>query len=142
MKKHVVRAILLNSDSEVLLGKRVKGVTKGKWHLIGGVVEAGETPERAIIREVREEVGVAFSPTFLEVIRDTSSEDDSFSWDVHVYHGRYAGVPCPKEDEVSGVTFVSADSYTNLEFAYNHADILARFFENRSRIKPHEDAYF
>jgi 8-oxo-dGTP diphosphatase len=44
----------------LLLGKRAAGrrFYPGEWDLIGGHVEAGETPEEALTRELREEIGV------------------------------------------------------------------------------------
>lgn len=41
----------------VLLSRRARAPKKGQWDLIGGFVEAGETPEQAIRREVLEETG-------------------------------------------------------------------------------------
>ena len=44
----------------LLLGKRAAGrqFYPGVWDLIGGHVETGEMPEDALVRELREEIGV------------------------------------------------------------------------------------
>jgi 8-oxo-dGTP diphosphatase len=52
-----VGAVILDGD-RVLLIKRAHEPLKGQWSLPGGGVELGETLERAIAREVREETGL------------------------------------------------------------------------------------
>jgi len=52
-----VGAVVLDGD-RVLLIKRGHEPLKGQWSLPGGSVETGETLERAIVREVREETGL------------------------------------------------------------------------------------
>jgi len=47
-------AVILNDD-HILLIQRGQAPAKGKWTLPGGVVELGESPEEALIREVKEE---------------------------------------------------------------------------------------
>jgi 8-oxo-dGTP diphosphatase len=43
---------------EVLLGLKKTGFGAGKWVALGGHIEAGEKPEAAAVREVREESGL------------------------------------------------------------------------------------
>lgn len=43
----------------MLLARRGAAPYAGTWDLPGGFVERGETPERALRREIREELGVA-----------------------------------------------------------------------------------
>lgn len=69
-----VGAIVFHSD-RVLLVQRGREPAKGKWSLPGGLVEVGESLERAVRREVAEETGldvrVGNLVTVLErVIRD------------------------------------------------------------------------
>ena len=49
-----VGAVILKND-HILLIQRGQAPAKGKWTLPGGVVELGEAPEEALIREVKEE---------------------------------------------------------------------------------------
>jgi 8-oxo-dGTP diphosphatase len=49
-------------DGRVLACRRTSPAeAAGRWELPGGKVEPGETPEAALLREVREELGVAVS---------------------------------------------------------------------------------
>lgn len=54
----VVAAVIERSDRRLLIGQRRGGDTSPlKWEFPGGKVEKGETPEDALARELREELG-------------------------------------------------------------------------------------
>lgn len=57
---HYACAILLR-DGEILLGKRAahRRAYPNCWDVIGGMVEAGETLEAALTRELGEELGIS-----------------------------------------------------------------------------------
>lgn len=55
----VVAAALVDADGRVLLQQRPPGGSlAGLWEFPGGKIESGETPEAALIRELREELGL------------------------------------------------------------------------------------
>jgi 8-oxo-dGTP diphosphatase len=60
MKRLLVTAVaLIDPDGRVLLAKRPEGKSlAGLWEFPGGKVEDGERPETALIRELREELGI------------------------------------------------------------------------------------
>ncbi len=56
----VAAAALVRSDGRLLLAQRPKGkAMAGLWEFPGGKVEAGESPQGALARELKEELGVA-----------------------------------------------------------------------------------
>jgi 8-oxo-dGTP diphosphatase len=55
----VVAAALVDADGRVLLQQRAPGrQMAGLWEFPGGKLEPGETPEAALVRELREELGI------------------------------------------------------------------------------------
>jgi 8-oxo-dGTP diphosphatase len=54
-----VVAAIIERDGRILIGQRKNlGYHPLKWEFPGGKVEAGETPEAAVIRELQEELGI------------------------------------------------------------------------------------
>jgi 8-oxo-dGTP diphosphatase len=58
--------VLIDSDGRVLIAQRPEGKTMaGLWEFPGGKIEPGERPEETVIREMREELGVAIKEACL-----------------------------------------------------------------------------
>jgi len=72
----------------ILLGRKKRGFGKGKWNGLGGKVHDGETPLRAILREVEEESGLRISSDTLRpmgTIRFFFPSHRAFDHHVHVF---------------------------------------------------------
>ena len=55
----VAACALVDADGRVLLAQRPQGKSMaGLWEFPGGKVEPGETPERSLIRELKEELAI------------------------------------------------------------------------------------
>ena len=56
--------LFVNEENQVLL---VEPAYKKDWEIPGGIVESDESPLRAVVREVREELGLEISPDKLSL---------------------------------------------------------------------------
>jgi 8-oxo-dGTP diphosphatase len=62
----VVACALVDADRRVLLAQRPEGKTlAGLWEFPGGKIDPGETPEAALIRELKEELDIDVSASCL-----------------------------------------------------------------------------
>ncbi|MDC9580982.1 8-oxo-dGTP diphosphatase MutT [Xenorhabdus sp. PR6a] len=56
---HIAAGIIRNSDNKIFITQRsIDSHMGGFWEFPGGKLEQGETPEQALIRELKEEVGI------------------------------------------------------------------------------------
>jgi len=75
----VVAAALVDVDGRVLIAQRpADKAMGGLWEFPGGKVETGERPEQALIRELREELGIDVTEACLSPFVFTSHAYDSF----------------------------------------------------------------
>ena len=56
LKAIKVVAAIIKKDNEIFATQRGYGDFKGGWEFPGGKIEAGENPEQALIREIKEEL--------------------------------------------------------------------------------------
>ena len=75
----VAAVALVDVDGRVLLAKRPEGKKlAGLWEFPGGKVEPGETPEAALIRELKEELGIDVTVGCLAPLAFASHAYDDF----------------------------------------------------------------
>jgi 8-oxo-dGTP diphosphatase len=82
----VAACALLDEKGAVLIAKRPKGrPLAGLWEFPGGKVEAGERPEDALIRELREELGIEIAASDLTPLTFASHAYPDFHLLMPVY---------------------------------------------------------
>lgn len=102
----VVHLHVFNSKGEVYLQRRPewKDIQPGKWDTaVGGHIDYGETPEVALCREVREELGITdFQPEFVDKYVFESKREREL---VYVHRTTYDGEISPSAEELDGGRF-------------------------------------
>ena len=110
----VVHLHVFNSEGDVYLQKRPdwKDIQPGKWDTaVGGHIDYGETPEDALHREVREELGITdFKPEFIEKYVFESHREREL---VYVHRTIYDREIRPSADELNGGRFWTMQEIRN-----------------------------
>lgn len=121
---------VIEADGRYLMVQRSAGVARpGAWCFPGGHVEPGETPCRAVIRELHEELGVLTSPLArLGGIRSTDGRYVLVAWLVRIDGGEIT----PSPAEVSDFRWVCVDEITTIDGGLASNSRVAEFLRQRS----------
>ena len=97
----VVAVALVDADNRVLLQQRPEGKSMaGLWELPGGKLNEGESPEAALIRELKEELDIDVTNSCLAPLTFASHRYEDFQLLMPVYACRiWKGTPVGKEGQ-------------------------------------------
>lgn len=110
----VVAAALIDAEGRILIAKRPVGKSlPGLWEFPGGKLKDGEVPEAALVRELREELGLTVTPVDLTPLTFASHDYADFHLFMPLYLcRRWQGVPVAHEhDEIAWVAPESLADY-------------------------------
>ena len=123
--------IVLNETGQVLLLRRGKTAPwePGKWSLPGGVIDPGETPEQAAIRETYEEVGIRINQ-----IKKLKVIDSGEGWAVAFFICKdWSGTPELKEThgvlENDQMAWADKNELKRYRFVPTVSEALTNYFE-------------
>ena len=100
-RKHieVVAAIIQDETSRIFATQRGYGDWKDWWEFPGGKIEAGETPQQALKREIREELDAEIEVG--ELLRTIDYDYPQFHLTMHCFLCRLNGEVTLKEHEAA-----------------------------------------
>lgn len=118
-------AAIVIRDKKILLIKRADKVYSepGKWCPVNETIEIGEKPEVAIVRGVKEEIGVDFKI-------ESRLEDHLFAGhQTFVFFGSIEGDINPNSDEVAEYGWFLYDDARKLVLAYNYLEVIEKIYQ-------------
>lgn len=100
-RKHieVVAAIIRDESGRIFATQRGYGDWKDWWEFPGGKIEAGETPQQALIREIREELNTTIE--IGDLLRTIDYDYPAFHLTMHCFLCRLNGEVTLKEHEAA-----------------------------------------
>jgi 8-oxo-dGTP diphosphatase len=99
---HVVSVVLIDEDSRILVQQRPPGKPMaGLWEFPGGKLEAEESPEGGLIRELQEELGIVTWATCLAPFTFASHRYETFHLLMVLFLCRkWQGIVQPREGQM------------------------------------------
>ena len=102
-----VGAVIKDDRGRLLLIKRGHAPGAGLWSLPGGRIEPGETDAEALVREMREETGLAVEPgQLIGTVRRPAQDGDVF--DIRDYTATITGGLLQPGDDAADARWVDA----------------------------------
>ena len=97
----VAACALIDPDGRVLIAERPPGKSMaGLWEFPGGKIEAGERPEETVIRELKEELGIAVKEPCLAPFTFASYAYPDFQLLMPLFVcRRWEGIVAPREGQ-------------------------------------------
>jgi len=97
----VAACALIDADGRVLIAQRPEGKSMaGLWEFPGGKVDPGERPEDALIRELKEELGIVVNEACLAPLTFASHTYEDFHLLMPLYVcRRWEGMVAPHEGQ-------------------------------------------
>src|ERR1700751_3976678 len=116
-------------DGRVLIVRRGRPPAHGLYTLPGGGVELGETLEQAVIREVREETGLAIAPLGLVGFREAIARDAAARVERHFvilpFAAYWVGGEIARSEELAEAHWLKPDELGGLKTTEGLAEIVA-----------------
>ena len=116
-------------DGRVLIVRRAQPPARGLYTLPGGAVELGETLEQAVIREAREETGLAIEPVALAGYRQMIARDAAGKIERHFvilpFAARWIAGEVSLNEELSEARWLLPDELSGLNTTEGLAQIVA-----------------
>ncbi len=125
----VVAAALISKDKKILIAQRPKGKhMQGFWEFPGGKLEAGESPEQALVRELSEELGILVLEKDLEPFTFASHVYEDFHLLVLLYIcENWQGIPEGKEEQE--IAFAHVNELLNYNFLPSNIKMLHQIID-------------
>ncbi|WP_406205709.1 MULTISPECIES: NUDIX domain-containing protein [unclassified Streptomyces] len=111
-QREAIVAVLLRADRVLAIRRGPAVARPGYWQPLSGRIEPGETQREAVVREVREEVGLAVVP--LAKVWESETDDGRFRlhwWTANAETGDIV----PDPGEVAEARWVTPEEFLSLD---------------------------
>ena len=126
----VVAALIWRKEKFMICQRPAHKARALLWEFVGGKVEAGETPQEALIRECREEIDVLLSVG--DVFMDVTHEYPDLTVHLTLFHATVAEGE-PQMLEHNDIQWITPEEIPNYDFCPADVEILDRIMQEFNR---------
>jgi len=133
IKRNIAECMIFNKKEEFLLQKKTidyPSVAKGQWCFFGGEIENGEYPEKAIKRELKEELGIDIKDVELFEKRKYNLKEfhgDAYMFIAH-FHGNMSEISL---SEGAGFAFFEYSELKDLNIYKKYPSIIEKYLKSK-----------